>query len=772
MCYRAFSYVCPRGCRIRRLASTGLVFFALSAGIDVQANPPVDTPRPAEQRTLELAALAARQHAAGGSASESLVNEMVAVAAERRRLLQNLIEHDAVEALRLALPERLRKRMPDQVKLHVEEHRELAGLLRVRYEHTGSEGHLVYELDTGTELLELHFANSPPRLQSDTRVRARGVVLDQSMAIASGDTGITLLNIDADGSGDTALSGGAVPTLSTTFGEQRTLVLLVNWLDDPANQPYSLEQAYELVFGTVSDFMLENSFGRTWLNGEVHGWFTLPFVRPTDPYTTCKQTVVSAAAQQAAQDAGIDLSAFDRYIYVFPQTSCFPSGTGTVGGSPSESWINGYYFHLKTVAHEFGHNLGLYHAGAQDCEGATLSTDCRISPYGDTMDIMGNKSTGHFSAYKKERLGWLGPDSGTIATAFSGGTYMLEAYESSPRDAPKALKVFKDASPDSGEPRWYYIEFRQGLGFDNFLEGNANVLNGVVVRIATETGTPSPVSSLLLDMTPESSSYDWDDPALAFEQSFTDPVSGVELTSHAGVNGTVLVEVGIGEASCLSSMPVLSVSPAEGQWVAAGSPVSYTVGLTNTDSAACDAATFTLSPSLPAGWLATVHDPALTLYPGMAGEITLTIASPEDAPDGIYTFDVPVERISAAGATASAAVTYIVSTAATNQAPVARDDSAATSPRTPVVIEVLANDSDPENEPLIVMAATQGAQGSVEVNADGTVVYTPRGKSGGDDSFSYTVSDGHAEATANVHVLNAAKGDAPGGGNGKGKGGK
>jgi len=753
--------------RLRRAACIGLGILAI-ANIPAHAGPSGEPVASAERQTLKLAALAARDRAASGGPSASLVGEMVAVATERRQLLQSLIEENPGAVLKVSLPGRLRDRMPAAVKLHVEEHRELAGVLQVRYEHTGSESRLVYELDKGTGLVELHFAKSPPRLQSGTRVRAKGVLMDQSMAIASGDTGITLLNLNEDGSESTAWSGSPVPPLSNTFGEQRTLVLLVNWLDDPAEQPYTLQQAHDLVFGTVSEFMLENSFGRTWLNGEVHGWFTLPFERPTDSSTTCKQTVVAAAAQEVAIAAGVALSAFDRYIYVFPQTSCFPSGTGTVGGSPSQTWINGYYFQLKTVAHEVGHNLGLYHAGAQDCEASTLGTDCRISPYGDTMDVMGNKSTGHFGAYKKERLGWLDSESGTIVTAVNGGAYTLEAYEPSLHYAPKALKVFKDANPETGEPSWYYLEYRQALGFDDFLAGNTNVLNGVVVRVATETATPSSVSSLLLDMTPESSTFDMGDPALVVGQSFADPVSGVTLTSHAGVDGTAIVEVGVGQASCLSSAPLLSASPAEGQWAAAGTPASYAIAVTNADSAACDATMFVLNPELPAGWTATVDDPGLTLYPGAGGETGLTIVSPEGSPDGVYTLDVIAQRNDGGGDVASATLTYVVSTAVTNQAPVARDDSTETSQRTPVVIEVLANDSDPDNDPLTVTAATQGTKGTVEVNADGSVVYTP--KTRGEDSFIYTVSDGHAQSTAHVHVMNAGKNDGPGGGNGKGKG--
>ena len=63
----------------------------------------------------------------------------------------------------------------------------------------------------------------------------------------------------------------------------------------------------------------------------------------------------------------------------------------------------------------------------------------------------------------------------------------------------------------SGQPQYYYLEYRQALGVDSFLAGNSNVLNGVVVRTAVAGDLNS---SYLLDMTPASNSiayYDWQD---------------------------------------------------------------------------------------------------------------------------------------------------------------------------------------------------------------------------------------------------------------------
>ena len=77
-----------------------------------------------------------------------------------------------------------------------------------------------------------------------------------------------------------------------------------------------------------------------------------------------------------------------------------------------------------------------------------------------------------------------------------------------------------------------------------------------------------------------------------------------------------------------------------------------------------------------------------------------------------------------------------------NPAPVAMIDYSATPLDMPVTIHVLANDSDPDGDGLAVVAVTQPANGTVVINADGTLTYTPNAGFSGVEYFTYTVSDG------------------------------
>ncbi len=88
-----------------------------------------------------------------------------------------------------------------------------------------------------------------------------------------------------------------------------------------------------------------------------------------------------------------------------------------------------------------------------------------------------------------------------------------------------------------------------------------------------------------------------------------------------------------------------------------------------------------------------------------------------------------------------------------NNAPVAANDSASTTESAAVTINVLANDSDADNDPLSVIQTTTPAHGTVVINPDSSLTYTPAADFVGVDSFNYTISDGQGgTATANVTV--------------------
>ena len=105
--------------------------------------------------------------------------------------------------------------------------------------------------------------------------------------------------------------------------------------------------------------------------------------------------------------------------------------------------------------------------------------------------------------------------------------------------------------------------------------------------------------------------------------------------------------------------------------------------------------------------------------------------------------------------------TVTVTVGPVNDDPIAVDDADTTPEDTAVTIDVLANDSDPELDPLTVDSVTQGTNGSVTTDGS-TVTYTPNADWFGVDTFSYTVSDGNGGfASAQVTVTVTAQPDPP-----------
>lgn len=87
-----------------------------------------------------------------------------------------------------------------------------------------------------------------------------------------------------------------------------------------------------------------------------------------------------------------------------------------------------------------------------------------------------------------------------------------------------------------------------------------------------------------------------------------------------------------------------------------------------------------------------------------------------------------------------------------NTAPIAGSDIADVSNNNSVTINVLENDSDADGDTLVIQEiSTDPANGSAVVDGD-SIIYTPNDFYAGEDSFSYTLSDGTATATGDVSV--------------------
>ena len=104
------------------------------------------------------------------------------------------------------------------------------------------------------------------------------------------------------------------------------------------------------------------------------------------------------------------------------------------------------------------------------------------------------------------------------------------------------------------------------------------------------------------------------------------------------------------------------------------------------------------------------------------------------------------------GTTPRSAQVSVTVTPPGNNPPVANTDTATTAAGTAVTIAVLANDSDPENNPLTVTGVSNFVGGTATVNGNNTVTYTPTAGFSGAGGFTYTITDGTTPRSAQVSV--------------------
>src|SRR5262249_11482335 len=135
----------------------------------------------------------------------------------------------------------------------------------------------------------------------------------------------------------------------------------------------------------------------------------------------------------------------------------------------------------------------------------------------------------------------------------------------------------------------------------------------------------------------------------------------------------------------------------------------------------------------PATNVTVVDDAHVTAtVPAGSGTVDVRVQSGVTTPSDPSNIKNPIFRYGVSAVTAAARTTPrgASNARAPPQAPAAAK------------IAVLANDSDPDGDPLTVSSVTQPANGAAAVNADNTVTYSPKAGFSGSDQFTYTISDG------------------------------
>jgi M6 family metalloprotease-like protein len=244
--------------------------------------------------------------------------------------------------------------------------------------------------------------------------------------------------------------------------------------------------------GSMTDYYLENSYGRYFIQGDVHGWFTAPqnysyYVGNNDGLGG--GAILARDAVIAADSAGVNFAPYgngDTFVQSVIIIHAGPgaeqgaygiwSHQGNMSGSVSRDgvWMSAYTMqpeerygensivHMGVFCHEWGHVLGLpdwydvaYNPGSEGL--GSWSVMASGSWNGD------GQLPSHFDCYSKYMIGF--GQMQVLTQNLKNGP--LPQAETSPISY--ALK--ENPVPGGSSPEMWFVENRQRVGFDQALPG-------------------------------------------------------------------------------------------------------------------------------------------------------------------------------------------------------------------------------------------------------------------------------------------------------------
>jgi len=237
------------------------------------------------------------------------------------------------------------------------------------------------------------------------------------------------------------------------------------------------------VFGSLNDWLHEQSAWAFRIEGRVFEWVEVGKKRGeySQGSGTANKTVplVEALDKLAARDGKDALTGFDGFLFIYAgervntnagglyyphagqltfQTKRLPYLVGPEGGARMET--------ISSFAKPFGQVLGLPDLAARVENRGSEG----LGPWCAMSDVLGKGRPQHYSAWAKEKLGWLKP---TVIDPTVKQKLILAPVEDSAKECFKVL-----VRPDGSE--YFLLENRKKKGFDADLPGEGLLIWRVV----------------------------------------------------------------------------------------------------------------------------------------------------------------------------------------------------------------------------------------------------------------------------------------------------
>lgn len=442
-----------------------------------------------------------------GKQREETIAAMQTKARTRKEKLLNLMEKDPAAALQAVMPSSRRNKLPAEIRNEIETPVTSKSKIEVLHTDNFETGTAEYRyalVQPDDRRFDFIPVGKIPAQALNTELETRGYQIENQIIAPVPSTALRTLQ-KPSGEG------------SYTTGDQKILVILVNFLDSPKPEPFTKEEIRETLFdGQVQQFYQEASYHKISWSGDVLDWST--FNRNSIVGDQCKFPHIWNGRRTADDSTdmvnvlkrnSINLDNYVTVVVIANNPACGTGGTLLSFGHKHGSgiFLDGKYYPLAWVyiggnlnyfkaqdsgnrryypfpwiglsgvlSHELGHTLFVLHANSLMCqEGKILTDSCTIREYGNYYDIMGQrKHSLHFNAAFKDLFGWF--DNASIATIRESGRYTLRPIEWN--SGVRAAKIH-DANGDFP----FYLEYKRPIGFDAGLYKNPNY-----PELATEPG--------------------------------------------------------------------------------------------------------------------------------------------------------------------------------------------------------------------------------------------------------------------------------------------